>query len=82
MPTLRVHDFVCVSEIGAATGGGPYKRMKQPWGGARGDLSLIVKQQFVDGFELKLSPMPKEKSEAEPLDMRSQALPGNEEFPS
>ncbi len=25
--------------------------------GARGDLSLIVKQQSVDGFELKLSPM-------------------------
>jgi hypothetical protein len=33
---LPVHDFVGVSEIGAeigaATGGGPYKRMKQPWG--------------------------------------------------
>ncbi|HBK97611.1 MAG TPA: hypothetical protein DD001_09915 [Microcoleaceae bacterium UBA10368] len=29
MPALR--DFVGVSEIGAATGGGPYKRMKQSW---------------------------------------------------
>ena len=32
VPALRVHGFVTVSEIGAATGGGPYKRMKQPWG--------------------------------------------------
>jgi hypothetical protein len=31
LPSL-IHDFVCVSGIGAATGGGPYKRMKQPWG--------------------------------------------------
>jgi len=30
VPALPVHDFVSVSEIGAATGGGPYKRMKQP----------------------------------------------------
>ena len=30
VPTLPIHDFVGVSKIGAATGGGPYKRMKQP----------------------------------------------------
>jgi hypothetical protein len=30
MPTLFIHDFVVVSKIGAATGGGLYKRIKQP----------------------------------------------------
>ncbi len=30
VPALPIHNFVSVSEIGAATGGGPYKRMKQP----------------------------------------------------
>jgi hypothetical protein len=31
VPALFIHDFVSVSNIGAATGGGPYKRMKQSW---------------------------------------------------
>ncbi|MEZ2225747.1 hypothetical protein, partial [Microcoleus sp.] len=30
-PTLPIHDFVGVSEIGATTGGLPLQRMKQPW---------------------------------------------------
>jgi hypothetical protein len=30
VPALPVQDFASVSKIGAATGGGPYKRMKQP----------------------------------------------------
>jgi len=32
MPTPPTDDFTSVSDIGAATGGSPYKRMKQPWG--------------------------------------------------
>ena len=32
MPALPIHDLLGVSEIGAATGGSPYKRMKQPCG--------------------------------------------------
>jgi hypothetical protein len=58
--------------------------------GARGDLNLIVKQHSVAGFELKLSPIvsgwerrvrgsTSREEEAEPPEMRSQALPGNEE---
>jgi len=44
-------------EIGAATGGGPYKRMKQPRPQLGGIEGLIIKQKIDATSDIKLTPV-------------------------
>ena len=56
MPAVSTILYV-FGEIGAATGGGPYKRMKQPRPQLGGIEGLIIKQKIDATSDIKLTPV-------------------------